>query len=84
MANKIYMSIEQMVNDLAKSVLNDAELQKYSQQLIAAALFSATIEIKLHEMCNSILKKHSDDSSQVTPNSIDLMRCYSQIWERFV
>lgn len=63
LANDFYKQIDYMVNDLAKSALIDTELFKYSQQIVAASLFSVSIEIKLHEMLGQLVKRYSDDTT---------------------
>jgi hypothetical protein len=42
-------------------------------------MFSAVMEIRLHEMITDTQSTHERIAAM-----IELMRCYSQVWERFV
>ena len=69
------------VMELQKSVLIDIELAKYSPTLIVAGIFSAVIEIKLHELFE---RAGSDGSSEQAPPSTKLFKLICQLWERII
>ena len=47
-------SIVEAMFEFIKCLLLDAELRNYSQSLVIAGLFSATIEIKLHDLLHDV------------------------------
>ena len=81
-----------MVLEFSKSILIDAVLHRYRKSLISAGLFSASIEIKMHQML-----EQDDDSRQIACNLVDErpieeetkpaiheLRAICQTWERVV
>lgn len=75
--------LETKIVSFAKSVLVDAELQKYRQSLLAAGLYSACLEIKLHELRTNALRSPADQTNLKMPNLRNMRAC-SEVWERLI
>lgn len=73
--------VETMVREILKSVLIDAVVHKYRPSIIIAGLFSATIEIKFHQMLSAAKAASPSPLNTVAP---DILRTICQVWERIV
>ena len=73
---KFLSAVERVVNELAESVLVDAELLGYRQSLVVAGLYSAAFDIMKYKLS----KKKTEKYEKVT----ELLDDFYQLWNELL